>query len=229
MSDVPMMPGLSGDQADPEDTTPMGGEGGAAGGDLASLLEEADEADMAELVTAAGEAYLNGDLDELMGAPAPAPDDEIPSSEGGEKPKKEGEEGEEGKDPEAPDFAAAETEAARMVEEIAQMQTELTDLVAKADESDEGDSKALETQLDIVTEAYDEAEDAKGAVEKAIDAEDELGVQTATASLQGAYGKAQAACEHAKKTAKGQVQAAADAKAETEPEKSSLAAWAENY
>lgn len=218
---MPMMPGLTGAEGEDENKDQMGGDGG--GGDtLESLLEELDDQTMATLVAEADEAYMNGQLDEYMNAP---PGEEPDGGEEGETPEGgdtvEAEEGETAPQPLADPMVAVDT-AAAIVEEIAAEESQLADLLAAAEDSDEGDPKPIKESLEVVSEAMGEAEDAKEKIEKAAKDEDAEGVAEAVAEAEGAATKAKEAVAKAKQTAKGQVDAA-----KAEVEVSPLEAWAE--
>ncbi len=217
---MPLLPGLN-SNLPPEDAITTEG---TESSDIGALLDSIDDEAWAELTTEADQAYLDGTLDEFMDAPAADGD------AGAEEEEPEGDE-EAPPSSSAPDASApadvAATESAAMVEEIAQMQTELDKLVEMAKDSDEGDPKPIQSALDTVSEALEEAEAALTEAEKAVDAEDPIAAATAKATVEGAHSKAAAACTAAKEAAAGMVQAARDAEAADAPEQSALSAWAD--
>lgn len=221
---MPMLPGLNETPADTATPTGNGGEEAADG--IAAVLESIDEETWATLVSEADEAYLDGALDEYMDAPAAD----------GDAGQEEDEEEEAPPSSSSPDAAPAPedqtadvavTDASAMVEEIAQMQTELDKLVIMAKDSDEGDPKPIEAALDTVSEALADAEEALAAVESAADSGDNIPAATAKATVEGAHTKATAACNAAKEAAANMVAAAREAEAADAPEQSALAAWAD--
>jgi hypothetical protein len=218
---MPMMPGLTGAEEETED---MGGGGGEDGG-IASLLEQVDDETMVSLIAEADEAYLNGELDEYMAAPPAESDPEAVETEEGGGEDSAGEAGETEEGAEAPttvDPMVAEDNAAAIVEEIAAQESEVGDLLAMAEDSDEGDPKPIKEALDVVVEAMAEAEEAKEKVVKAAKDEDLEALSEAIGEAEGAAAKAKEAVASAKEAAKTQV-----TEAHAEEEVSPLAAWAE--
>lgn len=218
---MPMMPGLTGAEGEEKTNDDMGG-GGGDGENLESILEELDGDTVAQLAAEADEAYVNGELDEYMNA-LPSEENSDPAA-ASEPPPAEGDDAVSA-DPAAaptPDPMVAADTAAAIVEEIAGYENELGELLAAADDSEEGDAKPIQDALDVVVEALDEAESAKEDAEKAADAEDPDAVSEALAAAEGAVTKAKEAVAKAKEAAMGQV---AEKQAENEP--SALEAWAE--
>lgn len=199
--DMPILPAISGNSE-----TGFTGEGGGEVESLPSLLAQITEPEMEELVAVANEAYLNGELDELMAA-----------EEGGEapvsgQPSVEGEvlaeevEGEESRDSapgemEPVDPAEAPNTVSVFVSEIETAQAHLLSLSEAANESDV-DTARIEEALTVVETVLGQVEEAVRMADKAsADGDPDLAAKAvrlatdAAAAAQGAVADATRSAE----------------------------------